>query len=305
MNHLRGPFFALLAAILFGISPPLAKRLIGEINPHLLAGLLYLGSGVGLATVMALRRFAPASGPPLKRIARNEWGWLVGAIAFGGVVAPVLLMRGLSGTAATTASLLLNFEAVFTAVLAWLLFREGVNRRVLVGFLSILVGGLTVSWTAGAGLSLSSAALLIVAACACWGIDNNLTRKVSHADALLTATLKGLTAGLVNVLLALGAGARWPAMAETGSALAPWICILWTKPGLLYRRNEARRGGPDGGVLCNRSVYRRLSCRTLFSGTRRTQYMGGRSFDADRRLVTFNGIATRAGGGDEICALII
>lgn len=217
MSHLRGPIFALLAALLFGLSPPLAKLLIGQTNPHLLAGLLYLGSGAGLATVLMGRRLAGGSTNDRPRITGGEWGWLAAAILFGGVLAPVLLMTGLAHTEAASASLLLNLEGVFTALIAWGIFREGVNRRVAFGFALILCGGLAISWTPGVGLHLSPAAMLVVAACACWGLDNNFTRKVSHADAFTTAALKGLVAGVVNVILARSMGAEFPA---AGSVLA-------------------------------------------------------------------------------------
>jgi drug/metabolite transporter (DMT)-like permease len=207
--HLRGPVFALLAAVLFGLSPPLAKLLVGETDPQLLAGLLYLGSGLGLGLMLLARRFRTSANVPRERIAGYEWSWLAGAILFGGVAAPVLLMQGLVRSEATAASLLLNLEGVFTALLAWFVFRESVNRRVALGFLLILLGGIAISWTR-AGFHLSPSALLIVGACACWGVDNNFTRKVSHADAITTAMLKGLAAGVVNVILARVMGAKLP-----------------------------------------------------------------------------------------------
>lgn len=220
MSHLRGPAFALLAAVLFGISPPLAKLLIGAIDPHLLAGLLYLGSGLGLAGVLVGRRFLDEADHARPRIAGREWLWLGAAIFFGGVVAPVLLMTGLARTEAGSASLLLNLEGVFTAFIAWFLFREGVNRRVAAGFALILLGGLALSWTFGAGVRLSTSALLVVGACACWGLDNNFTRKVAHADAFTTAALKGAAAGLVNVVLAVTMGVGFPSAGNIGAALA-------------------------------------------------------------------------------------
>src|SRR4051812_8878398 len=220
MTISRGPLFGLLAAVLFGLSPPLAKLLIGRTNPHLLAGLLYLGSGVGLAVVLLGRRlFAPKTAAR-SHITRGEWGWLAGAICFGGVIAPVLLMTGLARTEAASASLLLNLEGVFTALIAWGAFREGVNPRVATGFALILLGGIAISWTQGAGLHLSPAALLIVAACLCWGIDNNFTRKVSHADAFTTAALKGIISGIMNVFLARAMGAGFPSAGNLVGALA-------------------------------------------------------------------------------------
>jgi drug/metabolite transporter (DMT)-like permease len=215
----RGPGCALLAAVLFGLSPPLAKLLVGQTTPQLLAGLLYVGSGVGLAAMLLARRLARRKPETRLKITGSEWGWLAGAIFFGGVLAPVLLMTGLARTDAASASLLLNLEGVFTAFIAWFAFREGVNRRVALGFLLILLGSVAISWTKEAGLSLSPAALLIVGACASWGIDNNFTRKVSHADAFTTAALKGIVAGFVNVVLARRIGAEFPASGNLAAAL--------------------------------------------------------------------------------------
>jgi drug/metabolite transporter (DMT)-like permease len=219
MSVPKGALFGLLAAALFGLSPPLAKLLIGEMNPHLLAGLLYVGSGLGLSVVLLVRRVCGRKADARPRITGGKWGWLGGAIFFGGVLAPVLLMSGLARTEAASASLLLNLEGVFTALIAWFAFREGVNRRVALGFGLILLGSIAISWTNGAGLSLSPAALLIVAACASWGIDNNFTRKVSEADAVATAALKGVVAGLVNVVLAHRLGAALPSAGSLLGAL--------------------------------------------------------------------------------------
>jgi len=220
MRIARGPIFALVAALLFGVSPPLAKVLVGETAPQLLAGLLYLGSGVWLTVILLGRNFFDHPSKARERISGREWLWLVGAIIFGGIVAPVLLMVGLVRTEAASASLLLNLEGVFTALIAWFAFREGVNRRVALGFALILLGGIAISWTTGSGLHLSPAALLIVGACACWGLDNNFTRKVSHADPFTTAALKGIVAGIVNVVLAHWIGADFPRGGSTLAALA-------------------------------------------------------------------------------------
>src|SRR5689334_20317917 len=108
MSHLRGPMLALLAAVLFGISPPLAKSLLGDASPQLVAGLLYLGSGVGLSAILLVRRFHARSSNTRPRISGGEWMWLIAAIVFGGAVAPVLLMNGLARAEAATASLMLN-----------------------------------------------------------------------------------------------------------------------------------------------------------------------------------------------------
>jgi drug/metabolite transporter (DMT)-like permease len=206
---------ALVAAILFGAATPFAKQLLGEIPSTLLAGLLYLGSGLGLLTVRLIR---DGGWRPVK-LKRDEYRWLGGAIAFGGVIAPVLLMIGLSRTAANTASLLLNLEAVFTALIAWWIFKENAGRRIVWGMALIVAGGIALAWPSSMSSNTNSAAW-IAAACACWAIDNNLTRKVSANDALFLAGSKGLIAGLVNTFLAVAMGAAFPDLRTIGAAMA-------------------------------------------------------------------------------------
>jgi drug/metabolite transporter (DMT)-like permease len=200
----------LASAALFGMSTPLAKVLLGEASPLLLAGLLYAGSGIGLGLVLAIRRVASGAEDALVLPARREWGWLAGAILFGGVLGPVLLMSGLAISAASTAALLLNLEGVLTAVLAWFVFRENFDRRIALGMAAIVAGGVALAWNPGSGFGASHGLLLIVAACLCWAIDNNLTRKVSGSDAVVIACVKGLAAGAVNVGLAMAAGQALP-----------------------------------------------------------------------------------------------
>ena len=210
--------YALAAAALFGASPPLAQSLGLNLSPVLLAGLLYLGSGLGLACVRLIRdRGWKPSG-----LTRAEWPWLLGAIAFGGILGPVALMFGLTRTAGATASLMLNLESVLTAVIAWLVFRENADRRIVLGMLAIVLGGVVLSWSDGGGASNDWTGPFAVAlACVCWGIDNNLTRKVSASDALFIAGAKGLIAGLVNGSLALYLGAQIPGVAQ----LAPILLV--------------------------------------------------------------------------------
>lgn len=210
-------FYALLAAALFGASTPLAKLLLGEQPPVLLAGLLYLGSGVGLGLARLLReRGWRSSG-----LGPGDWPWLLGAIFFGGVLGPVALMYGLTQVSGAAASLLLNLEAVLTALVAWWVFREYADRRVVLGMVAIVAGGVVLSWPAGGegGASGSWGMLAIAGACLCWAIDNNLTRKVAAADALFIASTKGLMAGSVNTVLALAFGAALPTVEVLGASL--------------------------------------------------------------------------------------
>lgn len=200
---------ALAAALLFGASTPLAKLLTGDVSPLLLAGLLYLGSGLGLGVLLVLRLSLGKVPAADLRIPRAERPWLAAAIVFGGVLGPALLMMGLTSTDGASASLLLNLEGVLTAVLAWLVFKENADRHIVIGMAAIVAGGLLLSWEPG-GAAFSKGALFIAGACLCWAIDNNLTRKVSTNDAMLVAALKGLFAGACNTALALAGGAQTP-----------------------------------------------------------------------------------------------
>jgi drug/metabolite transporter (DMT)-like permease len=205
---------ALAAALLFGAGTPLAKLLLNEVGPWLLAGLLYLGSGLGLLLYRRLRR------APGVVLARHEAPWLAGAILAGGVVGPVLLMLGLAAMPASDASLLLNAEGVFTALLAWFVFRENVDSRIALGMAAIVAGALVLSWPGEVRYAGSGPTLMVLGACLAWAVDNNLTRKLALHDATWIAAIKGLVAGLVNLALAFALGASLPSAPRLAAALA-------------------------------------------------------------------------------------
>jgi drug/metabolite transporter (DMT)-like permease len=256
-----GPGLALAAAALFGLSAPAAKVLLGSVDPWLLAGLLYLGSGLGLG----LARLAWTAVAPARReapIARPDAAWLAAAIVAGGVVGPVLLMFGLASGPATQSALLLNLESPFTALLAWFVFREHVDARIAAGMAAITAGALALAWRPSAPLAVDGSALLIGAACLAWAIDNNLTRRVSGGDVMQIAALKGLVAGAINVVLALGRGAAWPAPAVVVGAAVVGLVGYGTSlalfVGALRHLGAGRTGayfstapfvGAVGGVL--------------------------------------------------------
>src|SRR5215467_640718 len=192
---------ALVAAVLFGLSAPIAKVLVGDLPPQLLAGVLYLGWGIGLKIVAFVRSRTPGSYAALHS---SDIPFLTGAVVFGGIAAPVLLMFGLERTPASAASLLLNLEAVFTVAIAWTIFHENINPRIAVGLMAIVAGGLILSWNGSFQLTEYRGPIAVAAACLCWGVDNNLTQRVSAADPVRIASLKGLAAGSVNTVLALG-----------------------------------------------------------------------------------------------------
>ncbi len=213
----KAPLFALAAAALFGLSTPLAKLLIGDIKPWLLAGLLYLGSGCGL-TLLYLFRRSSAAGSGEASLTRADVPWLLGTVLFGGIFGPILLLYGLAITDATSASLLLNLEAVLTLGLAWVVFHEHVDRRLFAGAVAIVAGALLLSWQGGFGQA-GWGALLIGLACLSWAIDNNLTRKISSADPVVLAAIKGVVAGTVNTMLAFGLGAELPGLTSIAGAM--------------------------------------------------------------------------------------
>ena len=214
-----GAPLAIASAALFGASTPLAKGLLGQgVSPWLLAGLLYLGSGLGLA---ALRYGGKALGRGSGEapLAGRDWGWMALVVISGGVAGPVLLMAGLSTTSAASAALLLNVEGLATMAIAWLAFRENVDRRLLLGAAAILAGAVLLSWQGGAAAGrLGVGALFIAGACLAWGVDNNLTRKISASDPVQIAMVKGLAAGAVNLTLAVVAGQHLPSGLLTAGA---------------------------------------------------------------------------------------
>ncbi|MER2253303.1 EamA family transporter [Methylorubrum podarium] len=218
-SHLwPGVPLALASAVLFGAAAPLSKLLLGSVDPQMLAGLLYLGAGLGLLAVHGGRAALGLEAPeaPLRRA---DGPWLAAVVLCGGIAGPLLLLLGLQHTTASSGSLLLNLEGLATMGLAWLVFRENVERQLLLGAGAILAGALVLSWQ-GRGVSLDTGGLLIAAACLAWGIDNNLTRKLSSADPVLIALIKGLAAGAVNLAVALLRGESLPPLGTTAAAAA-------------------------------------------------------------------------------------
>jgi drug/metabolite transporter (DMT)-like permease len=207
---------ALTSAALFGASTPLAKALLGDVAPWMLAGLLYAGSGSGLAVLTIFRHSLEIerTEAPLRA---SDLPWLAIIVFFGGIVGPVLLMLGLTRTSAASASLLLNLEGVFTLGLAWLVFRENVDVRVGIGAAAIIAGAALLSW-GGFDPELGFGALMISGACLAWAIDNNLTRKLSSADPLQIAMVKGAVAGTVNIAIAAILGDEFPPLGITLAA---------------------------------------------------------------------------------------
>lgn len=206
-NLIQGPLLATLSAVLFGISPVLCKMVIGEMSPILLAGLLYLGSGIGLSFVLVRQHINIIR--EIQSISRIHRFKLLGAVLAGGVIAPLCLVYGIKYGKASEVALLLNLETVATTIIAWLIFKEQVSRYVWVGKVLIVLASAFIILKAPESLAFSSSGILVVLACIFWGIDNNLTRDVDDLPATALAAIKGYGAGLFNITLAavLGFGA--------------------------------------------------------------------------------------------------
>lgn len=209
--HRMAVVYALLSAALFGASTPAAKVLIGSVHPAVLAGLLYCGAGIGIGV---LRFVLPSIVSVASEVAisRADLPWLAGAIGAGGVLGPLLLMFGLARSDAATASLLLTLEGAATALMAWFIFHENFDRRIALGMACLVVGAAILSWSGTPTVDTVIGPLAIAGACLAWGLDNNLTRKISLADPLQIVQLKGLIAGPFNLLLGLAIGAAIPSI---------------------------------------------------------------------------------------------
>jgi drug/metabolite transporter (DMT)-like permease len=201
-------WYALSAAALFGLSTPVSKWLLARVSPLTLAGLLYLGSGLGLGLFLAVRR---AMGSPSGlAVGRAHVPRLLATVLMGGLLAPIAMMLGLSRVSSTAASLLLNIEGVFNVALAAIVLREAMARRSLSGIALILVGAGLVGFSPGSMTASLAGALLVALSCLGWALDNTLTTKLSHLDPIRVAVFKGLLAAPLALAAARLLGERLP-----------------------------------------------------------------------------------------------
>ncbi|HSF03942.1 MAG TPA: DMT family transporter, partial [Solirubrobacterales bacterium] len=233
---------AVAAALTFGLSAPIAKLLLDVTSPLMLAGLLYLGAGVFLFLV---RVIGAGRRPAARPLTPRERALLVGAVTAGGILAPPLLLWGLARSAASAAALLLNLEVVFTVLLAGALFGEGLGRRVIGAAALMAVAGAWLAWPGGR-LDVTLPSLAVAGACLLWAVDNNLTRLIADADAMLVAQVKGLVAGGANTAVALASGdaapAVWAVLAAFGLGAVSYGTSLVLFILALRRLGAARTG---------------------------------------------------------------
>lgn len=200
-NNIYPMVQAILAAVLFGACTPISKLLLGDIEPIPMAAFLYFGSGIGMLLFGIIRRMKNNFTELEAKIGKDDIKWLIGAIIAGGVIAPIVLMFSLRNTPASTASLLLNFEGVATTLIAVIVFKEAIGRRIWLAVASITAASILLSWNLNGEWGFSIGSLGIILACSLWGIDNNFTRNISAKDPIITVIIKGIGAGIFSLLL--------------------------------------------------------------------------------------------------------
>lgn len=267
-SSIKNPFSklnAILAAILFGASIPFTKLLVKDLNPILLASLLYLGCGFGLLILRLILGRFPNSTITKAPLTLSDLPCLAGGILTGGVAAPLLLTLSLQNTPAATASLLLNFESVATSLIASLLFQEMLGKRVWMAVFLITLAGMILSFDFQSSWGFSPGSFGIAGACVFWGMDNNFTRKISEKNPLSIAIIKGIVAGSFSLLIAfcLGDLSADPVMIfmalilgflSYGLSTLPFVLAL---RGLGAARTSAIFGtAPFIGVLISLFVFR-------------------------------------------------
>lgn len=246
----------LLAAFLFGSSTPIAKALLDHLGAWTLAGLLYLGGALGVLP------FALSGGWP--RLARADRWRLSGAVIFGGVLGPVLMLEALRTAPAGGIALLLNLETVATTLLAVAFFREHIDRRSLAALGLILLAGILLAGPAG-GVSVR-AFTLIALACACWGLDNNWTATIAGLTPARTTLVKGVVAGGTNLLVAFALEPPGGAMAGAWTAVAIALVVGAFAYGAsiaLYIRGAQQLGASRSQLLFSTAPFFGLLVATI------------------------------------------
>jgi drug/metabolite transporter (DMT)-like permease len=264
-SHIPSIIQALIAALLFGASAPLAKLLLGEVEPIPLAAFLYLGSGIGLLGIKLFQRMNRQGINDEAQIEKPDLRWLAGAILAGGVAAPITLLFSLKNTPAATASLLLNFEGVATTLIAFFAFKESISRRAWWAIALITIASIFLSINLNAEWGFSLGALGIIAACVLWGVDNNFTRNISAKDPLVIVTVKGLVAGSFSLITALFLGNHLPSWEMILGALvlgslsygASIVLFIHAMRGLGAARTSALFGtAPVAGIILSILIFR-------------------------------------------------
>jgi len=269
-SHFSSLLYALLAALLFGASAPLAKFLLGDVDPIPLAAFLYLGSGLGILGIKIIHSFDRKRLNSEAQIKRPDYLWLAGAILAGGVAAPIILLISLKNTPASTASLLLSFEGVATTLVAYFAFKESISHRAWWAIALITLASIFLSIDLNVEWGFSLGALGIIAACIFWGIDNNFTRNISSKDPLIIVTIKGLGAGSFSLGMAMFLGIKLPGWQTILSAMLlgslsyglSIVLFVHALRGLGAARTSALFGAaPISGIILAMILFQEMPSR--------------------------------------------
>ena len=264
-SHISSIIQALIAALLFGASAPLAKLLLGEVEPIPLAAFLYLGSGIGLLGIKLFQRINQQGLDSEAQIKKPDYLWLAGAIIAGGIAAPITLLFSLQNTPAATAPLLLSFEGVATTFIAFFAFKESISHRAWWAIALITLASIFLSVNLNAKWGFSLGALGIITACILWGIDNNFTRNISAKDPITIVTIKGLGAGSFSLGMAMVLGNKLPAWEVILGALilgslsygASIVLFIHAMRGIGAARTSALfSSAPLAGMILSFLVFR-------------------------------------------------
>lgn len=202
----KGIMMAILAAVLYAVSSPFSKILLNEMPPTLMAGFLYLGAGIGMSLIAISRRVRRVETTEI-HLSKAEVPYTVAMILLD-IAAPICMLIGLNATTAANASLLNNFEIVATALIALVVFRERISKRLWMGILFVTLSSVILSFEDVMSLEFSYGSLFVLLAAVFWGLENNCTRKLSSCDPLEIVLLKGIFSGIGSIVIGLVIGER-------------------------------------------------------------------------------------------------
>lgn len=211
--------WAILAAALYALNAPVSKLLLKTVPPTMMAAFLYLGAGTGMLAMGVVRR-AVKKAPAERRLTRKDLPYTVGMIVLD-IGAPIFLMIGLTSAAPANVSLLNNFEIVATSLIALLIFKEAISRRLWLAIGLITLSSVVLSIEDSSSFQFSTGSLFVLLACVCWGFENNCTRMMSESDPLEIVVIKGIGSGLGSLLIAFATGETLPPL-----KLIPAVMLL-------------------------------------------------------------------------------
>lgn len=200
--------YAILAAALYAINIPLSKLLLNHAGATITAAFLYLGAGIGLLLCAITERLFHSE-KKTERLTKKELPYTVAMIVLD-IIAPILLMFGITRTNSANASLLNNFEIVATSLIALVIFKEAISKRLWLAIFMVTIASIILSFEGEGAFAINEGSLLVLGACTCWGFENNCTKMISHKSSTEIVIIKGCFSGMGSLIIALFLGERIP-----------------------------------------------------------------------------------------------